>query len=754
MLALPARAQPPDGPAPPQAPEVFEPPAPGTEVSFNLEDADLPELVQAMAKMTGKRLIYSGNLRPLKATIYAPEKVTAAEVYEAFLSILTANGLTVVPSGRFLKIVESQDVVRQPTTVYGPATPVTREERFVTRLYRLAHVRAADVQPVLDRFRSKDGDVTSAGKGDLLILTDTGPNIVRMVRLLEEIDVGEAGALIWVQPVLHASAVELAEKLAEVIGGSTGGAPSDTHVGGARVVADDRTNHLVIVATRDDYARILDLLRELDVPLAKGAKLHAVALQHTSCEHLAPTLAELVGAASPTPAPAGASARAAGPTGALPLFESPVRVTCDVMSNKLLAQAAPSDFLELSRIVEEIDTPRRQVFIEAIILDVTSERTDDVALGYHFAGPIGSGDDESLIYGGHNALMSAGGPGNLEALAVGVRGPEVEDTQGILAPGLSIPALGIAMHAVATDSSANVIATPHILATDNVVAEIAIGQDIPLQTNAGATSITSLADPASALAAAQASQSSARADVGTKIQVTPHLNDSNQVRLELSQEISTEGPRQGDLNVASINKRTASTSLVVEDRQTVVIGGLVRDGTTDLETKIPILGDIPLLGALFRSSYTVRQKSNLLLILTPTIVRDKSDLRAIFERKMQERQEFLDRLFVFSEAASWTPPTDFRAKNGLLEAIRQEILTRDRAIAMEASLRETPQEHAPVDPLAPPSSPEPASAPTRSAPAGAPGAGPLPAPPPSAAPRPRPRPAVPGPAGGLLDRVE
>jgi general secretion pathway protein D len=197
--------------------------------------------------------------------------------------------------------------------------------------------------------------------------------------------------------------------------------------------------------------------------------------------------------------------------------------------------------------------------------------------------------------------------------------------------------------------------------------------------------------------------SAPRQDVGTKISVIPHINDSDQVRLELTEEISEAGAPQGVLGAIPIIKRQATTTLVVRDQQTVVIGGLVRDAVTNSRTKIPILGDIPVLGALFRQTKKTTQKTNLLLVLTPYVIRNQDDLRAIFERKMQERQEFLDRYFVFGDS-EWEPPRDFSRANGLVEDIRQSILEEaERARLEEEAKPRGPRTHEPRPPIALPS---------------------------------------------------
>ncbi|WP_437288047.1 type II secretion system secretin GspD [Sorangium sp. So ce406] len=707
----------------------FKPKPGGYKVSFNLDEADLPELVKAISNITGRRFIYGGKLRQIKATVYAPEKVTVAEAYSAFLSILASNDLTVIPHGRFLKIVETPGAVSETTPVFGAAAPVPAEDRFVTRLYRLSHIDANDAGGVLTKFKSKDGDVTVYPPGNLLIITDTGSNIQRMLRIVEEIDVGGAGDQLWVQPVHYGSAAEVATKLNEIVdpraAGGAGGRPGRGGAGGggtgARIIADDRTNSLIITASEPDYLRVLGILKRLDVPQSGEGQVHVLSLQHAGCKELSATLNQVLGGGSGGGGAAVGGRGAARNAPAVPgstddIFEGQVKVTCDEASNKLLITSSPHDYAQLRAVIDQLDEPRRQVFIEAVIMDVNVNRSLDFGIGYHAGAPFDTEQGQGLVYGGNNVVPSVGGlPSQLGALALGVRGAEIPGSNNIFGTGLSIPAFGVVLHALAQDGDSNVLATPHILATDNVPAEISIGQNIPLQTNVGGGGLNQLASLAGGAGAAAGlgglgglggllgglGGAAARQDVGTKIKVIPHVNDSDQVRLELTEEISDAGaPLEGALGAIPINKRTASTTLVVRDQQTVVIGGLVRDGTTTSETKIPVLGDIPVLGFLFRQRVRTKTKTNLLLVLTPYVIRDQEDLRAIFERKMQERQEFIDRYFVFSDSAAWEPPRDFGRSNGLVEDIRQSILTEEERARLEEEARpKVPREHTPVEPV-------------------------------------------------------
>jgi len=677
-------------------------------VSFNLDDADLPELVKAISNITGRRFIYGGKLRQIKASVYAPDKVTVAEAYAAFLSILQTNGLTVIPHGRFLKIIETPGVVTQTTPISGTATPVADEDRYVTRLYRVQNVDATEVSNILSKFKTKDADITVYDPTGLLIITDTGSNIRRMLRIVEEVDQGSAGDQIWMQPIHYAPAEEVAAELNELLDIGGKGGKGGAGGGRARIVADDRNNALVIVANEADYLRMLELVKRVDVPDAGQGGIHVLPLQHAQCDDLSKTLNEIMGGKGGAPRPSTtkgkpATGGAGGTTGTTSEagFEGQVTVTCDTATNSLITTSSLRDYAQLRTVVDQLDQPRRQVFIEAVIMDVSVDRSTDLGIGYHGGDTADlGGSGPTIFYGGVNPQQSMLGiPANLEALAFGVRGPDLAGSSTLLGTGLSIPAVGIVLHALSQTGDSNVLATPHILGTDNIAAEINIGQNIPLQTNiGGSSSLASLAGGAGAAGASALSGlggllgggygfSAPRQDVGIKLKVVPHINDSDQVRMELTEEFSDAGSPTGALGAVPINKRTADTTVIVRDQQTVVIGGLVRESQVDGQTKVPVLGDIPILGVLFRQSQKKIQKSNLLLILTPHIVRDQNDLRRIFEAKMQERQEFLDRYTVFDETLPWQAPPDYSRTNGLLEHIRQAQLREAERAKLAAEIK-------------------------------------------------------------------
>ena len=633
----------------------FKPKSGSHLVKFNLEDANLADLVKHMSDLTGRRFVYGAKLRNLQATVVTPEPVTLDEAYRAFLSILEANGMTVVQQGAFLKIVDTAAAAATPTQLLGRDSAVPDSERYVTRLQRLSHVTPSQVLPILNKFKSKDGDITSYEPGRLLIITDTGAQIRRLVRLIGEIDVVGESQHLWLEPVHYGSAEALAKRLGELFEvGATptkeGAESASTQSSIVRIVADESGGRLIIVATEAGYAKLLEVIKRLDVAPSEEPRVHVLPLQHGNAEELQKTLTALV---SGTPAPGRLA-----PT----VFEGEVRVTADKSINSLLISSSSHDYATLRTVIDQLDHARRQVFIEAIVMDLAI--SDQTAFGTAFHGASMANGD-SLVVGGFRSASSIAFPSTsdaslLQGLAAGIRGPGLTGTETYTGTGLSIPAFGVVLDAMASSGKSNVLATPHIIATDNVAAEISVGDNIPLQQNVNSSGLSTSGSSTNSLAllsGLSTGVSPQRQDVGTKVKVTPHINESSQVRLEIEQESSSAGAAVGTLGVVPIQKRSATTTVVAEDQQTIVIGGLVRDEYVTSKEKIPVLGDIPLLGALFSHTTTTRRKSNLLLILTPHVIREQADLRRIFEQKMRERQEFLDRHFVFSDS-DWKPPRD------------------------------------------------------------------------------------------------
>ncbi len=687
LLLVPtaARAQGPTAPTTPTTPttptmlDESQVPAPrrsGDLVSVSVENAELPDLLRTMSEMTGRRFVLAATPKAFQATIVAPQKVTVAEAYQAFLTVLAANHLTVVPRGRFFKIIDAQDAVHDApiVTARDGHDGMVAEERYVTYLRRVAHVSAEEVASgVLSKLASHDGAVLAYG--DLLLVTDTGLNVQRITRVLDEIDVARPQDRVWLEPLQYVAAPELKKELDELLGSGAKDAkagaakdaapstPAGTDARVTRLVAVERPNALLVVGSTGGYQRVLELVRSLDVAVPSDGQMHVIMLEHADARKLVGPINEAVSAAS------GASGAAAAPgaTATSKVLEAPVRVSAEETNNALLVTASAHDFAAVREVIRALDQPRRQVYIEAVVMDLSVQRMNELDTAFHGFDSVGS----STVYGGNNPLKSLLLPTDstsLQALVLGVRGPSVpvpSFLQGLLGT-TSIPGLGFFLDAYATASDTDILSTPHILATDNTPAELHVQLNTSLQRNAasygsGTTGATSGAASALSVYAAPATQNYGK--IGPQIKVTPHIDESDDVRLDVQETISditTDGPQGGTLGTINFNERGATTTLTVKDGHTAVIGGLVKDKVLHQTSKIPLLGDIPVLGALFRSSSDQVEKDNLVLVLTPHIIRNEDDMRHIFEQRMQERQEFLDHFFVFRDG----PPIGFDPARG------------------------------------------------------------------------------------------
>lgn len=647
-------------------------------VSLQLEDADLSDLVRVVGQVTGKRfLIASPRLGKIKASLYAPEKVTAQEAYQALLAVLTANGLTVVPNGGFYRIVESENIARQvvPLDQSDKGSP---EERYVTRIHRMKHLSAEEVATgVLAKLATKDASIVPYAAGNLLIMTETGANLRRMMEIVEAIDQPGTDAKLYFQPLSHVSSSAAEKLLTELLDlkKKEAAAPGAAlYVG--RLVAVERPNALIIVATEASYQRIFELLSRIDVLEPNETQVHVVALQHADAKKIVGPLAAAIGSSSAGQAvrpAAGATPQPAGNAGQV--LEGPAQISADETTNSLIVTAGPRDFANIKDVIAALDKPKRQVFIEAVILDISDSSGLDLGVAFHGGNVDSSTKGNTTEFGGFRAASSALPPStaDLQGLALGVTGPSIPFNTGITGI-TTIPSIGAFLTAAATTKGADILSTPSITASDNTPAEIKVQLNASLQPHAPQPA-QYLTGTAGALPQTSTGVTSNYKAIGPRVKITPHLNDSDEVRLDIEEvisDIASEPGASDTYGTVSFIERAATTTMTVKDGSTAVIGGLVRNIMRRSENKIPILGDVPVLGALFRTRSDQMEKSNLVLILTPYIIHGEEDMRRIAERKKEERQVLIDHAAVFSDNAAWKPPVDYHRTHGLLTAIAQE----------------------------------------------------------------------------------
>lgn len=674
---------------------------PSERVELTLEDGDLGDLVRLMTRITGHRYLVTGTPRQIRATISSSEPVTAAEAYRAFLAILHQNGMTVVERGGYHLVVDTGQIPRRTTRVHGDGDAPPADDRFVTWIHRVAHMPLEEAAAVIEPLRSAEGQIVTHPPTRTLILVDTGANIARLSRILADLDVLGGDVHMWVEPLHHADATQAAAQVRALFldeapaparraaAGERQAAAEPVAIAGElrRVVPEPRTNQLVIVGTEAGYRRVLAFLRVIDRAEDEGSTVHVHRLQHGDAEAVAATLSQLLSA--PAGGSAGAGAGSAG-------LSSRVAVQPHADLNAVVITASPSDYRRVRQLVVELDAPPRQVFLEMVLMELSIDRGRQ--LGVNVLSGVAGLLDPSLL-----GFVSGGGVASdaadlLTGIAIGLSGPMVADPR---LPGGSAPSFGVLLHALSRTTDANILSTPHVLVLDNREAVINVGENVPLQGSSvpGLPLLTGTGaegQAASAAASALTAGSAGRRDTGTIVRVTPHINDDGEVRLEIQAEDSRQGEvAAGNLSAVALRQSIAETELVVRDGQTAVIGGLMRDSVETVRTGVPFLSEIPVLGLLFGSTERRTVRRNLLFFVTPHIVRGPEDLRAIFERRMRERREFLERhLLAHGE---WEPPLDYSRTRGLLA----EILDRLRELDADAELPPEPAErvHAPRAPI-------------------------------------------------------
>ena len=698
-------------------------------LAFN--KADIVDVLEQASRWTCRNFAYTDDVARGKITLLSKTAVTAEEAYAAFLAALTANNIALYPSGRYYKLVRIADAKKTPIPTLGDGAEIPALEQPVTKFFRLHYADPDQLRGIMGNFTSPQGADIQSIPPDVLIITDIGLNVRRIEKLLDALDKPGSGELIRFIQVRYASARELADKVNQifqpapsqpgrpgrrpVIGGvapGTPGAPAPAQAlaagdqGGlsiSKVMADERTNKLVVIADEKSFQRIRDLVDQLDVPTAGEGQIHVVFMKNAAAEDLAQSLQALSqgqastrrqgpGAApqpgqpfQPAPLPGPPAAGAAGATTAN-LFSGEVKITADKVANALLVMASGSDFATIQRLIEKLDRPRRQVFVEAVILEVNLNDETQLGVGMHAAIPFKTSDGTGFIplTSTPNSSLSSLNP--LSAVSLGgflsgLVGPTSPQLQGTVLAGF--PSIGFLIQALQTSSDVNVISTPHILATDNEDAEITVGQNVPFQAGVVSPGLSSLASTATStsstsnLAGFSGLLGSVvapiqRQNVELRLRIKPQITEGDNIRLQVDEQTEDIASRDPQLGPTT-NKRTIKTNISVKDQSTIVIGGLIQERTIQGVRKIPLLGDIPLLGWLFRSTNNTKTKTNLLLFLTPYIIHDQSDYRRIYERKRQEQQEFLEAFY--GEKSKYEPTVEYSRKTGPYTKARKDVET-------------------------------------------------------------------------------
>ena len=749
-------------------------------VKLNLKpDTELGDLISWISSITCKQFLLPGTIpaNSKKVTIVAPELITPEEAYRLFLGALDSVGLTVQPSGKVLRIIETVKAKSAPIPLYGEDSDVPINESYVTRLIRVENADPNEVAQVLGRLKGEQGDVIVYAPQNALIVTDLATNITRMMAILKQIDQPGTGEKVWIIGVKNTSANDMAQKLGEIFQvaklGGKGGAtastppPAGTHpkLGDlttemmiSKIIPDERSNQLIVIANERAYSRVLTLVKKLDVPIGPGdGRIHVYYCENANCDELAQTIGAVTGivvtgagssrprsgsrTSTPTPTPTGAAGQPL--SGANLLFEGEVRLNFDRPTNSLIVVSSLKDYQALRRVIELLDSPRKQIFVEAMILEVTLDKERDLGASWHGVKPenLFGLTDPSLIVGGLNPANTLQPTNALgDTMLAGILGPvltasEAAGLGSAATATVDIPSFGVLIKALQTNSDVDVLSNPHILIMNNEDGEISVGQKIPFPVSTlGLGGAGTGAAGGLGLGLGGLFPQVQRENVALEIKLTPHVNEHDIIRLEVDvkdSEVSSVSSTLGP----STSERSAKSIVVAKDQQTILIGGLMSDKIINSVTKIPLLGDIPILGFFFRSTTKHVVKTNLIIALTPYVINDQSDLRRVLEKKMKERREFVER-FGGEERPSLESNIDYRRKRGMLEEINRAArdIEKEEAEMNEIRKRDEMDESGPVDlPVGPTSNygaPEPPSG------GGAPAPSPAPAPAPVAAPGP------------------
>ena len=642
-------------------------------VNLDFADVELAVVIDTIAKLTGKNFVYDDRVRG-RVTIISPSPIPVAQAFTVFESVLQVKGFTTVEApGGVLKVIPIRDAKETSISTERSGLARLDSDRFVTRLIPLTYIDAEQIANTLKPLVSKEAALVAYSGTNTIILTDSASNITRILSILEAVDVEtfkEELALIRLQ---YADATVVADQLsqlfgAEVVGGTRpsataarvrarpqpvvpgqpqpGQSPEATRRGQLKIITDERTNSLVALASRSTLEDVRDFIRKIDVPVEGGGRIQVYYLKHADAEELADTLNSLLGGGGG--GGGGGRGGAQGLQGTPQLAGQVVEavsgvdlVTSDVATNSLVIQASPEGYQALLSVIEKLDISRPQVLVEALIMEVGL--TDNRDLGFNGLVRLVNGATDITV-----ASATGAATGGLPGAAAAAASPFLTNflrrtfkVDGAGNPTSNGSLISGIITAGATDNSINILSAPHILTSDNEEAEILVGNNIPIITSRVQQAGTTAA-PIAANDSLATSVNVERQDIGVTLRVTPQITEGNTMRLEIFQEITDINNQiQGVGNVnqvgPALSNRRIENVVVVADNETVVIGGLIGDRYQDDVTKVPWLGDIPVLGWLFKTQNKKLGKANLLVFLTPHIVRNAEDLE---KQSIVKREEF------------------------------------------------------------------------------------------------------------------
>lgn len=615
--------------------------------NLNMKDANVRVLIEAVSRITGKTFVLDPRVNNQKITILSPANVdlTKDEIYEIFLSALKMNQLTAVQDGSVIKIT-------QDTLAKAEAVPVDQNDGttypgdlIITRVVKVKNVDAKQLTPVLRPLIRQTGHMAVYGASNVIVMHDRASNIERLVEIIRQVD-KESDVAMEIIPLENASASEVVRILDSL---EKKGAGKNTSTE-TTIVADERTNSVLLSGGMNTRLRLRAIVAQLDSPVESDGNSRVFYLRYAKADEIKNVLlgqAKIV--ASDRRGSSSGSAQSTTPrsrTGGSSNLD--YNIESHEATNSLIITAPPDMMKTFESVIRQLDIRLAQVLVEAIIVEVSENKAKELGVQWLFAG---SGGDAPV--GATNFTNTGPGVVSIAGAAALNRGLDNGQTTvvnpdtgvsttttnrtngdngaalGQILSGVQGLALGVAnegldwgvfIRALGTDTDSNILSTPSIMALDNQEASIHVGQEVPIIT--GSATGANNSNPF---------QTVARQEIGVKLDITPQINEGDAVILKLSQEVSSiAGATSTDI---VINKRTINTSVLVESGSTIVIGGLIDDDIQESSQKVPLLGDIPLLGNLFKSQATTKTKRNLMVFIRPTIVRDEASVANVTSRK-------------------------------------------------------------------------------------------------------------------------
>ena len=575
---------------------------------INLKNADIREFVTQVSAITGKSFIIDPRVKG-DVTVISNVNMDEESVYQLFLSVLQVHGFAAVSAGSAIKIV--QTVLAKQSSNPDDFVDDLESQELVTRVITVTNAPSEEMVKVLRPLIPQYGHIAALSEPNVLIISDHAANINRLVEIINRVDIADSleVAIINLKEAWVEDMVKLLEELAPDQIGKSAKGPNRISI-----VASERTNSLVIKGERYTLARVKALVDQLDVPANRSGTIKVIQLSHSDATKMAEILSNLISSKSKSSEDS--------------MVE--VSIQADEAINALVIRADPSNMIDLIGIIESLDVRRMQVLIEAAIVEVTSDFSQQ--LGSELAvGDASTGTTPLGLTAPSGTLAQI-----LQGLAApsGLISPPSSFGESPLIAGGKVSTTGTSfafiVKALAANSDVNLLSTPSITTMDNEEAKIVVGQNVPFRTGSTVTGSQGTTNPFTTIQ---------REDVGLTLEVTPHINSDSLVRLLIHQEVSEVDASSltviGSEAAADLitNKRTIDTTILVENGEVIILGGLIRDKETQAESRVPLLGNIPGLGALFRSRTKNIEKQNLLVFLRPTVLTSGADVAAASERK-------------------------------------------------------------------------------------------------------------------------